>query len=179
MPLFRQQSQPLPGSLAAPPAAPAVDWSNDDRIRAEWPPGQLEGTDGGRLGWNNGMRLYEDDIAPGQLINVAEYLTRGLVYTYLGQPLMTGDQAAETVRRILWLITTMPAGGSPVLDQIAARLVRLALAVTRQKGWQPVSLGGNGRISEDLLQVPVIVEAVGAPDVRRNDNLRHFFSVAG
>jgi hypothetical protein len=177
--MFRRKAPVPPGTRIAPTGpAPQVDWSDDERIRAEWPPGQLEGTDGARLGWSNGMALYEQGPAPAQLLNVAEYLTRGLAYTYLGQPLMTDDQAAETVRRILHLISVMPADGPPVLAHIATRLARLALAVTRQKSWQPPSFGGDGRVGEELLRAPAIVDAVAAPGVARNDNLRHFFAMA-
>jgi hypothetical protein len=178
--VFRRQAAPIPGTRIAPVTpAPAVDWSDDGRIRAEWPPGQLEGPAGGRLGWSNGMALYEQGPGSPQLLNVAEYLTRGLAYTYIGKPLMSDDQAAETVRRIFHLIAALPGGGPAVLDQIAARLVRLALAVTRQKGWQPPSLGGDGQITDDLLRAPVVIDAIGAPGVARNDNLRHFFAKAG
>ncbi|MFD0521295.1 hypothetical protein [Paractinoplanes durhamensis] len=164
MSVFRRRAEPPPGArITSAPPAPALDWSEDDRIRAEWPPGQLEGAAGGRLGWGNGMALYEQNPAPGQYLNIAEYLTRGLAYTYLGKPLISDAQAAESVRRILHLISALPPGGPAVLDHIAARLARLALAVTRQKGWQPASLGGDGQIPDELLRPPAVVEAIGAP----------------
>ncbi|GIE12144.1 hypothetical protein [Paractinoplanes ferrugineus] len=177
--MFRRKVQPPAGTRIAPTTpAPQADWSDDERIRAEWPPGQLDGTDGARLGWSNGMALYERGPTSAQLLNVAEYLTRGLAYTYLGKPLITDDQAAETVRRILHLIAALPTPGPPIQDVLAARLTRLALAVTRRRSWQPPSLGGDGSVSDDLLRAPAIVDAVAAPGVARNDNLRHFFAMA-
>ena len=176
--MFRRKAPAIPGTRIAPTGpAPQVDWSDDERIRAEWPPGQLESPDAARLGWSNGMALYERGPSSAQLLNVAEYLTRGLAYTYLGQPLITDDQAAETVRRILHLVSALPTSGPPIQDVIAARLARLARAVTRRRSWQPPSLGGNGRITDDLLRAPAVVDAVAAPGVARNDNIRHFFAV--
>lgn len=177
--MFRRKVQAIPGTRIAPTSpAPQADWSDDERIRAEWPPGQLEGTAAARLGWSNGMALYERGPAPAELLNVAEYLTRGLAYTYLGHPLITDDQAAETTRRILHLIAALPPDGPPLQTQIAARLARLALAVTRQKSWQPPSLGGTGHLPAELLRSPAVVDAVAAPGVARNDNLRHFFAMS-
>jgi len=154
------------------------DWSDDARIRAEWT-SQLQGVEEGRLGWSNGMRMFEQQPHAGQLLNVAEYLTRGLAYTYLGQPLITDEQAAETVRRVVRAISDMPPTVPSFQREFAPRLVRLALAVARQRGWQPVSLGGDGQLGEDLLRADVVIDAVGAPGVAREDYLRHFFGAAG
>jgi hypothetical protein len=191
MPLFRSRSNPLPVSVnwVSPPELPRAeepraapqpeeDWSDDVRIRAEWT-SQLQGVEEGRLGWSNGMRLFEQQPVAAQLLNVAEYLTRGLAYTYLGQPLVTDEQAAETVRRVLRAISDMPPTVPSFQREFAPRLVRLALAVARQQGWQPVSLGGDGQIGEGLLRADVVIDAVSVPGVARENYLRHFFGAAG
>ncbi|WP_433616709.1 hypothetical protein ACQP2P_15575 [Dactylosporangium sp. CA-139114] len=187
MPIFhssRSNRLPVSANGVTPPelpraaARPEEDWSDDARIRAEWT-SQLQGVEEGRLGWTNGMRLFEQQPVAAQLLNVAEYLTRGLAYTYLGQPLITDEQAAETVRRVLRAISDMPPTVPSFQREFAPRLVRLALAVARQQGSQPVSLGGDGRIGEGLLRADVVIDAISAPGVARADRLRHFFGASG
>lgn len=177
MPLFRRK--PAPAPVAPPPVNtpddPSVDWSDEKVIRGEWEK-QLEGESGGRLGWSNGRRLFAEGPVPAQLVNVAEYMSRGLAYTYVGQPLFPDDQAAETVRQMLAALSSMPPTVPAFQWRFARRIARLALAVTRQKGWQPVPLGGDGQIGEQFLQASVVLDAITAPGVSRDDYLRHFFA---
>jgi hypothetical protein len=184
--LFRK---PLDASTPAPPASPQAsasastpftapdvdDWSSSERIRGEWT--ELESPSEGLLGWRNGMRLYDDGPIPAQRFNVAEYLSRGLSRTLYASPLFSDDEAAETVRRMLRLIETMPAEPA-ALRPFAGRLARLALEVTRQKHWQPAAFGGDGRITAEILSADrtgLVGASVSAPGIPAEDYLRHFF----
>lgn len=176
MSLFRRRPKPVPGppiDLRKPPPDP----SDDAVIRAEWT--SLETPEAAREGWANGMALFDQGPPPGQLINVAEYLSRGLAYTYVAEPQIDDAQAVEAVRRILRVADAVD--GPEFLRGMAGKFARLALAVARQKGWQPVELGGDGQVTDEILGAGrdgIVWGSVAAPGVGRDDVMRHFFGEA-
>lgn len=159
---------------------PTEDWTNPQAVRAEWA-NQLEGEDGGRLGWGNGTRMFEEGVIPGQKLNVAEYITRGLAY-HLFTPILTDEQAQVAARRVLTLVDEIPAEPA-FFAEFGPRLSRLALTVIREKGWQPLSLGGDGSVTDEILGARpdgLVVYSARSAGVRADDALSHFFQpVAG
>jgi hypothetical protein len=127
---------------------PDTDWADLENVRAEWQ-GQLEPEAAARLGWNNGSRMFVEGVVPGQRLNVAEYLTRGLAY-HLFTPILTDDDALVAAKRVLTLVDQIPDQPAFLAD-LAPRLARLALAVIRQKGWQPSQLGGDDSVTAEIL----------------------------
>jgi len=184
MSLFKRKPS-APSSVPAPPSSrerrwelpdSTVDWSDVENIRKEWD-GQLEGVDQGLLGWGNGMHMYDQGPVLGQRMNVAEYMTRALGYDVLDQPILTDEQAAETCRRVLTMIETMPS--EPAWPQeFAPRLARLALAVTRKHRWQPTSLGGDGQVTEQILSADrkwIVWNCVRSSGIVEEDAMTHCF----
>lgn len=175
MGLFSRK-RPAENAPASRPASPTVDWSDPQHVIAEWT-GQLESPDQARLGWENGMRLYENDPIPGQRLNYAEYMTRGLAYDLFDKPLVPRELAPETVRRILRLIEAVPE--EPAwLAKYAPRIARLGLAVARKHGWQPTTLGGDGQVTDEIMSADregFVWSAVRSPGVPVEDTMKHFF----
>lgn len=154
---------------------PTTDWTDPANVRAEWQ-GQLEGEDEGLLGWRNGMRLFEGEFPPGQAMNIAEYMTRGLGY-HLFTPVISDADAAITARRILQLVDAVPAE-PPFLAEFAPRLSRLALTIIREKGWQATALGGDGSITDEIVGARsdgLVVYSAQCPGVTADATWPHFF----
>lgn len=175
MGLFSRK-QPAEKAPASRPVSPAVDWSDPQHVIAEWT-SQLESPDQARLGWENGMRLYENDPIPGQRLNYAEYMTRGLAYDLFDKPLVPRELAPETVRRILRLIEAVPDEPAWLAD-FAPRIARLGLAVARKHGWQATALGGDGQVTDEILSADregFVWSSVRSPGVPVEDTMKHFF----
>lgn len=157
---------------------PTEDWRSPQAVRAEWAD-QLEGVEGGRLGWGNGRRMFEEGVVPGQKLNVAEYITRGLAY-HLFNPILTDEQAQDAARCVLILIEQTPAE-PPYLAAFGPRLSRLALTVIREKGWQPTGLGGDGSITDEILGARtdgLVFYSARCPGVPLDQTWNHFFQSA-
>lgn len=175
----RESVLPEPGSagLPATSAESNIDWTDINNIRAEWA-NQLQSPDQGMLGWQNGMMLYDDGPIPAQRLNVAEYMTRALAHSLFEEPLLTDDQAAEAVRRVLTMIEGMWDGALDWQMEFGPRIARLALAVTRLQGWQPIDLGGDGRVTEEIMSADpegLVWMSVRCPGVRNPDTMINFF----
>lgn len=190
MPLFGRRQREASSARPAPTAScvgfatavgqpdPAQDWRNPQAIRAEWA-NQLEGENGARLGWVNGTRMFEEGVIPGQKLNVAEYITRGLAY-HLFNPILTDDQAKVAAQQVLILIDEIPAEPA-FFAELGPRLSRLALTVIREKGWQPHSLGGDGSITEEILGARsegLVLYSARCPGVSFDQTWSHFFQSA-
>lgn len=155
---------------------PTTDRTDVANIRAEWE-GQLEGEAAGLQGWQNGMRLFEQGAVPGQRLNVAEYMTRGLAY-HLFQPVISDNDALVTTRRVLTLVDQIPSVPA-FAAEFGPRLSRLALAIIREKGWQPSSLGGDGAVSEEILgarEDGLVLYSARCPGVPIENTWTHFFA---
>ena len=84
------------------------------------------------------------------------------------------DMVAEVCRRILVLLS------QPVLDwqeEFVPRLVRLPLAIMRDRGWQPVKYGGDGTVDVNLDVAP-ISQAVATTLAPGDDYLGYFFGTS-
>jgi hypothetical protein len=168
-------------STAQPPNEPirpaTVDWSDIENIRAEWK--TLESVDASMLGWRNGMRMYDDGPVPTQRLNVAEYLTRALGHHLFGEYLLTDADAAETVRRVLTMVEMVPSLPADGQAKFALRLARLALAIVKRESWQPMSLGGDGQVNDQILRSDrhgLVWSSVRCPGISDEDAMRHFFA---
>ncbi len=174
-PMIHQATNPTP-SPPRPNAMTTTDWADTDNIRGEWT--DLESEDQAMLSWRNGMSMYDQGPIPAQRLNVAEYITRALAYTLVGRPLLSDEQAVESVRRVLTMLASLPAEPAWLAD-FAPRLIRLALAVARMHSWQPTALGGDGHIPDDLV-VQVhngpFWGSITSPGIDRDEVIRHFFS---
>lgn len=176
MPLFRRskdrsssgdvsRSRPDDTRVVEDAPVPDTDWADPESVLAEWR------NDSEAPNWGRAMEMFDEGPVQGQRLNVAEYMTRRLKLVLLGSPDMPDDLAAEVCRRILVLLS------QPVLDwqeEFAPRLVRLPLAIMRDKGWQPVEYGGDGTVRADLSAAPIraSVATTCAPD---QDFVGYFF----
>ena len=154
---------------AVDPTVPDVDWRDPQVIRAEWE------TDSEAGHWGNAMSMFDEGPVMGQRLNVAEYVTRRLKFVLLGRSDLTDELTAEVCRRILVLLS------QPVLDwqeEYAPRLVRLPLAIMRERRWQPPKYGGDGTVAVDL-DVPPISNSVATSLAPGGDYLGYFFGTVG
>lgn len=150
-----------------------TDWRDVANIKAEWPIKSSD-VDQDLLGWRNGMRMALQDEIPGQRFNQAEYITRGLRYRLYGGSPLTDDEAAESVQLVLQQLHRAPAAMMESLSEFVPRLVRLALAIMRERGWQPADLGGSGRIRVTL-NTPLVLSAIATTAAPNADYLGYFF----
>ena len=158
---------------------PTVDWTDLANIRAEWgflePPGQA------MEGWSNGMRMSEEEWPPAQNLNIAEYMTRALGHEIVGRPLLDDARTAETCRRVLRKVEEISRDEPDFVFEFAPRISRLALAVTRERGWQPPALGGDGTVSGPIEAADpdwIVWNSVRCPGVTTDAVMTHFFGVA-
>jgi hypothetical protein len=104
--------------------------------------------------WQEGMSRYEsgpaDGADPGQ---AAELMCHGLTHYVAGAsilPAAAGQPADAMAARTIWnvLVTTLREARAAGLGAESARCLRLALAATRQGGFQPADLGGNDAMAQ-------------------------------
>jgi hypothetical protein len=172
-----------PPSHSAEPLGPVdvlqYDWSakadpaDFENVRAEWDMSNSDYQD--PRAWGNGMRLFETG-PPGQRFNSAEYMSRGFCNVLFDPNFMDDDSVAVTIERML---TVFDKGGisSNLEAKIAATRIRLALAVMRERGWQPTALGGTNRMDLDL-DTPRIRASLSCAGVSSDKSLEHFFGLA-
>lgn len=173
MSIFGRKKQ-TPTTSAPPQREPRVlvvpdtDWRDPETILSEWR-NQSDPDN-----WGNAMAMFDEGPVPGQRVNVAEYLTRRLKFVLLGQSELPDDLVAEACRRVLVLLS------QPVLDwqeEFVPRIVRLPLAIMRDRGWQPAKYGGDGTVDVNL-DVPPISQAVATTLASGDDYLGYFFGTA-
>jgi len=185
MGLFRRSSPEPEPRRHEPPVSPLAsastlpqpteDWSELENVRAEWA-GQLMSERDGLLGWTNGMRMFDEPHPPAQILNIAEYMTRGLAHQ-LFVPLLSDADALRTCRRVLTLVDQVPAEPAFVAE-FGPRLARLALTIIRERGWQPRELGGDGSVTDEIASARpdgLVAYAARCPDVEPKDTWSHFF----
>ena len=185
MGLFRRSSPEPEPRRHEPPVSPLAsastlpqpteDWSELENVRAEWA-GQLMSERDGLLGWTNGMRMFDEPHPPAQILNIAEYMTRGLAHQ-LFVPLLSDADALRTCRRVLTLVDQVPAEPAFVAE-FGPRLARLALTIIRERGWQPMELGGDGSVTDEIASARpdgLVAYAARCPDVEPKDTWTHFF----
>lgn len=149
--------------------APEVDWRDPQVIRAEWE------NDSQDDDWGNALAMFDDGPVVGQRLNVADYMTRRLKFVLLGRSDLSDEVVAEVCRRILVLLS------QPVLDwqeEFVPRLVRLPLALMRDRGWQSPKYGGDGTVAVDL-DVRPVANAVATSLAPAGDYLGYFFGSVG
>lgn len=91
---------------------------------------------------------------------------------------MDEAQTIEVCRRVLVLLREVPPGPDFIADthrQFGPQLIRLPLAIMRDRSWQPTTYGGTGRVDVDLDTQP-IRDAVATTCAPTSDYLRYFFT---
>lgn len=184
MPLFGRKKESDASAKAGGGARVSdTDWSDLDNVRAEWPSSVPNDDD--LIGWQNGFRIYEqgmppnNDIPPLQMFNIAEYMSRELRHAVYGKSRLTPEQTVETIGRVLDLLARTPFGAVDWLEpELAYGLIRLAFAIAKLNGWQPVELGGDGTIPSGLMSArPELSEgALSHTGVAPGDAVRSFFA---
>jgi hypothetical protein len=116
-------------------------------------------------------------LSRGQRLNVAEYLTRRLKLTLFDPSALPNDLTSEVCRRVLVMLTAVPTDPAWIAEthrDFGPRLIRLPLAIMRDRGWQPKQYGGDGTVPVDLDVAPIMaaVATTHAPD---GEYLMHFF----
>lgn len=161
-----------PGGDAASPAALSdIDWADPETVIAEWR------NDSEAPNWGRAMELFDEGPIPAQRFNVAEYFTRRLKTALFDRSALPDDLTAEVCRRVLVLLSDIPADPAWIADthrRFAPRHIRLALAIMRDRGWQPTKYGGDGTVRIDL-DVPAIVAAVSTSRAPSRRHLEYFF----
>lgn len=151
-----------------------VDWADPEAVLAEWR------HDPEAPHWGRAMELFDEGPVPAQRYNVAEYFTRRLKTALFDPSAMPDDLTAEVCRRILVLMSDVPAEPAWIAEAhrtSGLRLIRLPLAIMRDRGWQPPKYGGDGTVRADL-DVEPIVAAVATSRAPDGDHLRYFFRCA-
>lgn len=139
--MFRRRGAQPSQSESASPELPALEWTLAT-VRAEWQATSEEQDT--VLAWQNGMRLFDQGVVPGQWSNVAEYMTRALRAHLLGSGPISEEDVPESVRRVIEACERVPQP-----DPYAAftnKYARLALAITKDRSWQPIDLGGSATV---------------------------------
>lgn len=124
--------------------------------------------------WGNGMRLF-DAGPPAQRFNAAEYMSRGFCNVLFNPDFMDDESVAVTIERMLLVFNTCPITHD-IEAKIASKRIRLALAVLRERGWQPAAQGGSGRMNLDL-DTPRIRASLSCEGVPPQVSLERFFGV--
>jgi hypothetical protein len=124
--------------------------------------------------WGNGMNLFETG-PPGQRFNSAEYMSRGFCNVLFEPDFMGDADVAVTIERMLMVFDTSKIAAD-IYAEIAAKRIRLALTVMRQRGWQPTPLGGNGRINLNL-DTPRIRASLSFDGISADKSLENFFGL--
>lgn len=160
-------------TLSPSPEPALTDWSNIDAIKAEWAKQSFD-HDQDLLGFQNGMRLAREDSTPAQLFNYAEYMTRGLKHSLMGEDIACDDEIADALERVLLLLERTKIMHE-MQYEYRRTLVRLALAITKDKGWQPDDLGGNGRVHANF-ESPMVRDALRYDPVPPSEVTQRFFA---
>jgi hypothetical protein len=154
---------------------PGTDWADPEEVLAEWR------NDSEEPNWGNAMEMFDQGPIPAQRYNVAEYLTRRLKLALLDRSALpddlTDELIAEVCRRVLVLLGDVPAEPAWVAEshrEFGPRLIRLSLAIMRERGWQSAQYGGNGTVRVNLDRPPIVsaLATTCAPD---GQYLRYFF----
>lgn len=168
----REHQAPSPPTPAA--SVPSTDWADPEAVFAEWRNDREEPN------WGAAWTMYNEGPVPGQRLNVAEYFTRVLKLALFDRTAMPDEQTAEVCRRVLVLLSEVPQAPAWIGEthrKFGPRLIRLPLAIMRDRGWQPVQYGGNGRVSVDI-DVEPIIQAVATTIALDGRFLDHFFGAA-
>jgi TPR repeat protein len=139
-----QPANPPPSNPANPSPAGASapgGWSDIKAVRAEWPQDNLnEASD--LASWREGVRLYDnDDYA--SMMRCASLLSPALAHSLYGEGILRGSDLPATVHKIFYASLTAPPDGRTFAES-AQKAARLALTITRENGWQPARMGGQG-----------------------------------
>lgn len=114
------------------------------------------------------------DEVPGQRFNEAEYITRALRHHLYGAGPLTDDDVAQSIRLVLQQLHRAPAHVMDMMSEFVPKIVRLALTIMRERGWQPSRLGGSGRIDMEL-DTPIVLSAIATTAAPMGDYLGYFF----
>lgn len=154
-----------------PRVVPDTDWADPETVLAEWR------NDSEPPNWGRAMEMFDEGPVPAQRLNVAEYFTRRLKTVLFDEDALPDDLTAEVCRRVLVLLRDMPTEPAWIADshrEFGPRLIRLPLAIMRDRGWQPPVYGGDGTVQVDL-DAETIRGAVATTCAPDGDHLRYFF----
>jgi stress response protein SCP2/tetratricopeptide (TPR) repeat protein len=145
------------------------------RILAEWPEHALDrGAD--RATWEAGLRTYELD-GYGPMMRCVEQLAPALAHSLYGSGILEGGELPDTIHKLLFASLFTPPDGVTFADE-AQRAARLALTFVRERGWQPVEMGGEGLFDHLILDrgcYMLLSTAVAEPGALTG-NLREFLT---
>lgn len=168
---FRRSGKDRSDEQGDPTPIADVDWANREVVLAEWRD-DPEAPD-----WGAAMEMFDEGRLPVQRFNVAEYLTRRLKLALFDRSTMPDDLTAEVCRRVLIILSEIPTEPLWMADlhrKFGPRLIRLPLALIRDRGWQPVRYGGDETVRVDLDVAP-IASAVATTHAPDGEYLRYFF----
>lgn len=151
-----------------------TDWADPEVVRVEWR------DDHEKPDWGGAMELFDEGPIPAQQLNVAEYFTRKLKLALFDRSALPDELTAEVCRRVLVLLSHVPTDPPWVSEthwKFGPRLIRLPLAIMRDRNWQPVQYGGDGTVDVDLNVGPV-VSAVATTRAPHGQYLHYFFGSA-
>jgi hypothetical protein len=143
-------------------------------VRAEWEATPEEG-------FTQGWAFFDNpNLPPGQALNGAEYMTRGLRAELhrLGSAGRDASTIREGCRR-----TVILAGRTPPeigwQDEFAPKFIRLGLMLIKLHGWQPVQYGGDGSITDadlDVHRPDLLIAAIAPSASSASEALQAFFA---
>jgi len=144
----RNRSSGQPGRSAPP--VPAIDWSEIDSVRQEWPAGELN-PDADFAAWKSGQQVYDANDDYQSMMRAGALMCQALRHELYGNGILAGSDLPGTVHSVLWASVTTPPDGRTLSGQ-ARRQIRLALTIMKKHGWQPAAMGGNGALEDPFFQ---------------------------
>lgn len=175
----RNKPQAGPPAASPAPAAPKVDWSNIESIKAEWPQSSLD-AQGDRQRFEQALAVYNDRDDYHSMMHCAHMFGAALAHSLYGPGILQGDELPETAHKAMYCSLFPPPDGQTFADN-AQKTARLALTIVRENGWQPPSFGGNITFLESMMMdkgnYMLLGTAIAGPGELWG-NLHSFFAVA-
>lgn len=177
----RSKPQTVSSSPAPAPAAPeAVDWSNIESVKAEWPQASLD-PQGDRQRYEQALAIYNDRDDYHSMMQCGQMFGAALAHSLYGAGILQGDELPETAHKAMYCSLCPPPDGQTFADN-AQKTARLALTIVRENGWQPPTLGGTNTFFESMMtdkgNYMLLGTAIAPPNQPWAGNLKNFFAVA-
>lgn len=175
----RNKPQAGTPSPAPAPAAPKVDWSNIESIKAEWPQSSLD-AQGDRQRFEQALSIYNDRDDYHSMMQCGQMFGAALAHSLYGPGILEGDELPETAHKAMYCSLCPPPDGQTFADN-AQKTARLALTIVRENGWQPPTFGGTMTFFEPMMMdkgnYMLLGTAIAPPNEPWGGNLKEFFAV--
>src|SRR5712691_10767648 len=98
------------------PLVLAIDWSEIDSVRREWPVGELN-PNADLSAWKSGRRVYDANDDYQSVMHAGALMCQALRHELYGNGILAGSDLPETVHSVLFASVTAPPDGKTLTDQ--------------------------------------------------------------